>query len=106
MSDHHPNTPPADELYAVRAEIKELTERERVLRALMLTDPSARTGNKYIAIVKDIKTTRIDTKEMRAMYADLVAEFTHVVTDSRVELRGIDEDGVITPVRALRHEPV
>jgi hypothetical protein len=91
--------PPADELYAIRDEIKQLTSRERVLRALMLSDPSARTGNLYAVEVRDVQTTRTDITEMRKMHADLVAEYTFKVTEQRVELRGISEDGEITSLR-------
>ena len=41
-------TPPADELAAVRAERKRLGDREAVLRQLLISDPSARTGNSFV----------------------------------------------------------
>ena len=88
-----PNTPPADELFAVRAEIKELTAREHALKALMIADPSARTGNRYAVEVKEVPTTRTDIVEMRKKHPDLVAEYTFQLTQTRVELRGINDDG-------------
>ena len=91
--------PPADELYAVRDDIKRLTAREGELKALMIADPSARTGNSYAVDVKDVVSNRTDLKELRAAYPDLVAEHTHPVTTTAVVLRGISEDGEITSLR-------
>jgi hypothetical protein len=93
------NLPPADELFAVRDQIKQLTGRERDLRSLMLSDPSARTGNRYLVEIRDVQTTRTDLKELKAAHPDLVAEYTFKVTEQRVELRGISEDGEITSLR-------
>jgi hypothetical protein len=94
--------PPADELYAVRTGIKELTERERVLRTLMLTDPSARTGNHYLAEVREVTTTRTDLAEMKKCHPDLVAEFTFQLKQERVELAALTEDGEIVSARRMR----
>ena len=97
MTDHQ--LPPADELWAVRDDIKRLTSRERELKALMIGDPSARTGNHYAVDVKDVATARLDLKEMRANHPSIVEQFTHTVFDKRVELRGINEDGELTSLR-------
>ena len=91
--------PPADELWAVRDKIKQLTSRERALTALMITDPSARTGNSHAVEVKEVETTRTDLKEMRACHADIVEQFTFPVKITRVELRGINEDGELLSLR-------
>ena len=91
--------PPADELWAVRDTIKQLTSREKELRALMLSDPSARTGNSYAAEIKEVATTRMDIKELRANHPSIVEQFTFTVFDKRVELRGINEDGELTSLR-------
>jgi hypothetical protein len=91
--------PPADELWDVRDKIKQLTSRERELKATVIADPSARTGNRYAVEIKDIEVARLDVKELKAAHADLVGEYTHVVTDKRVELRGINEDGELTSLR-------
>lgn len=91
--------PPADELFAVRADIKRLTEREHALKALMISDPSARTGNSYAVTVTGVTTTRCDLKELRKMYPAIAEEFTFPVTTTRVELHGISEDGEITSLR-------
>jgi hypothetical protein len=91
--------PPADELFDVRDKIRNFKQREAELRALMLSDPSARTGNLYAAEIKDIATARLDIKEMKANHPSIVEQFTHTVFDKRVELRGINEDGELTSLR-------
>lgn len=97
-----PQLPPADELYAVRAQIKALTERESALKSLMLTDPAARTGNDYLVEIKTVHTNRVDIKELRAAYPKEVEEYTFPLTQERVELRAISEDGEILSVRRKR----
>jgi hypothetical protein len=92
-------TPPADELFDVRAEIKQLTSRERALTALMIADPSARTGNTHAVEVKEVETTRTDLKEMRANYPSIIEQFTFPVKITRVELRGVNEDGELVSLR-------
>lgn len=94
-----PNTPPPDELAQVRSELKRLEEREGQLKALMLADPAARTGNAYAVEVKEIQTTRVDLKELRAMHEDLVAEYTFPQKTLRIELREISEDGELLSIR-------
>jgi hypothetical protein len=91
--------PPADELFDVRDKLKQLTSRERVLTALMIADPSARTGNSHAVEVKEVETTRTDLKEMRACHADIVEQFTFPVKITRVELRGISDDGELVSLR-------
>jgi hypothetical protein len=91
--------PPADELFAVRAEIKRLTGRERDLRSLMLADPTARTGNSYAVDITDVVTKRTDLVEMRKCHPDIVEQFTFPLTTQNVVLRGIDENGEITTLR-------
>ena len=91
--------PPADELYAVREDIKRLTSRERELKATVIADPSARTGNRYAVEIKDVATARMDVKELRNMHPDIAEQFTHTVFDKRVELRGINEDGEFVSLR-------
>ena len=93
------NLPPADELFAVRDDIKRLTSRERELKAIVIADPSARTGNNYAVEIKDVATTRTDLKELRAMYPAIVEQFTFTVTDKRVEVRGISDDGEVFNLR-------
>jgi len=100
------NLPPADELFAVRDGIKQLQSRERELRSLMLSDPSARTGNLYAVTVKDVLTTRTDLAEMRKMYPEIVEQFTAKLTDQRVMLSQITEDGELVSLRRKLAEPV
>jgi predicted phage-related endonuclease len=91
--------PPADELFDVRDKIKQLASRERELKAIVIADPSTRTGNHYAVDVKDVATARLDIKEMKANHPSIVEQFTHTVFDKRVELRGINEDGELTSLR-------
>jgi hypothetical protein len=93
------NQPPADELAEIRAQLKTLGEREGELRQLMLSDPSARTGNAYVVELAEVETSRTDIKEMRACHPDLVAEFTFQVKTTRVELRGLTDDGEIVRIK-------
>lgn len=91
--------PPADELYAVREQLRALGDREKILRALMLVDPSARNGNLYAVEIKDVQTTRTDLVEMRKMHPDIVEQYTFKVTNQRVELRAVTEDGELTRIK-------
>ena len=87
MNATSPNIPPADELSRVRAAIKDLQAREGLLKTMMLTYPSARTGNSFVAEVKDVAATRVDIKELRSMYPAAVAEYTFATTEQRVVLK-------------------
>jgi hypothetical protein len=91
--------PPADELFDVRDKIKQLASRERELKAIVIADPSTRTGNHYAVDVKDVATARLDIKEMKANHPSIVEQFTHTVFDKRVELRGISDDGELVSLR-------
>lgn len=96
-------TPPADELHAVRQQLKTLGEREQVLKQLMLSDPSARTGNQFIVELCEVTARRTDLKELRACHPDIVEQFTFPLKTTRVELRGIDQDtGEIVSARKAR----
>jgi hypothetical protein len=94
--------PPADELAAVRSQLKTLGDREGELRSLLLTDPSARTGNAYIVEICEVESRRTDIKELRAMHPDLVDEYTFPTKTQRVELRAVSEDGEITRIAAKK----
>lgn len=91
--------PPADELAEVRATLKTLGEREAALRQLMLSDPSARTGNSHAVNIKTVTQDRTDIKEMKACHPDLVAEFTFPVKITRIEIVGINGDGELVSLR-------
>jgi len=95
-----PNVPPADELFAIRAQLKALETREAEIKAVLLSDPSSRNGNAYVAEIRSITTNRCDIKELRAAYPQEVDEHTHPVTTMRVELKAIDQEtGEILPVK-------
>jgi hypothetical protein len=96
MSDQ---LPPADELHAVRAQLKTLGEREAALKALVINDPSARSGNAYCVEILEVTTNRLDVKELRAAYPTQVEEHTYPITTTRVELRGISEDGEVIRIK-------
>jgi hypothetical protein len=83
-------------LASTRAAIAALEKREAELRTLMLTDPSARTGNKVVAEIVTVKTSRVDLKELRAMHADILEAYTFTRDVQKVELRAISADGEIT----------
>jgi hypothetical protein len=103
MSDR-PNVPVPDELAAVRAELKRLETREAELRALLFANPDIRTGASWLAEVKEVTSQRVDLKELRNCYPDLVAEQTHPMTVKQIVLSGITEDGEIIPARRFRKE--
>jgi hypothetical protein len=94
--------PPADELHSVRAQLKALEEREAELRQIMLADPSARTGNRFVVELREVVSQRTDLKELRAMYPDLVAEYTQPVATTRVELRAVTADGEVVAIPRKR----
>lgn len=100
------NLPPADRLAEVRAQLKVLAEEENALKSLMISDSSARSGNNYRVEVKDVLTTRVDTKELRAMHKELdpiFDEYTFQVPVKRVEVFEIDQETgeLIRPKRAV-----
>ena len=70
-----------------------------MLRALMFSDPSARTGNTHVVEIEEVQTTRLDTKELKANYPDITAQFEFRVPVKRVVLRGINEDGEVISLR-------
>lgn len=94
--------PPADELHAVRQQMDQLKQRADALRALLIGDKDSRTGNRYLAIVKNVPRRQFDLAEFRAGNKELADEYTHTVNDVRVELRGLTEDGEIVSTRKVR----
>jgi hypothetical protein len=105
MSDARPNTPPPDELAAIRAEMKRLETREQELRALLLANPDVRTGANWLAEIKTVQQERTDLKELRAAYPDQVAEHTYPTEITRIVLSGIDADtGEIVSARKMQKE--
>jgi predicted phage-related endonuclease len=99
------NIPVPDALAEVRAQLKQLETEEAELKRILLTDPSTRTGADWIAEIKEIETTRVDIKELRAMHKDLVEEYTFPTKVTRVELSAIDADtGEIVSARQFRNK--
>jgi hypothetical protein len=99
------NIPVPDELADVRAKAKALEQREAELKAILLSDPSARTGAGWIAEIREIETNRVDIKELRAMHKDLVEEYTFPTKVTRVELSAVDADtGEIVSARQFRNK--
>lgn len=90
-----------DELFAVRTEIKRLTERETELKRLLVENPDLREGASYLAEVKITRQSRTDIKEMRANYPAIVDEFTFPFETTRVTLLGVTEDGELVSPRKL-----
>lgn len=101
MSDR-PNVPLPDELYAIRTEIKRLTEREAEIKQILISDPDTREGASYLAEVKVLKVPRTDLKELRAAHPDLVDEYTYALEQTRVTLLGVTEDGELVAPRKLQ----
>ena len=99
-----PNTPPPDELAAVRAEMERLKKREAELRALLIANPDIREGAAWLAEIKVTTHRRTDLTQLRAMYPEQVAEHTWPTQRTSVELHGITEDGEIVSARAMRKE--
>jgi hypothetical protein len=91
--------PPADRLAEVRQQLRTLTEQEAALKALMINDPSARSGNAYVVEICEVETRRCDLKELRAAYPAEVEEHTYPIKTTRVELRGISEDGEVIRIK-------
>ena len=83
------NIGPADELAAVRAQMKTLEARETALRQTLLHDPEARQGRDYIAEIRETVTQRTDLKELRAMYPEQCAEHTFPSKTTSVVLRRV-----------------
>ena len=84
--------PPADDLAAVRDQIRVLERREAELKAIILSDNSARVGNWFLAEVVTITQQRTDLKELRKMHPALIEEYTFPIAITKVELRVVDDE--------------
>jgi hypothetical protein len=91
-----PNLPVPDELADVRSKLKALEQRELELKQILIADPSARTGAKFLVEVFKVETRRTDIKALREMYPAIADEHTYPTKTTRVELRALSEDGEIT----------
>jgi hypothetical protein len=98
-----PNVPVPDQLAGIREQIRALETHERELKEALIANPDIRTGINWVAEVKEIETSRVDIKELRAMHKDLVGEYTFPQKTVRVELSAVDaETGEIIPARRAR----
>ena len=95
-----PNLPPADELFSVRDEIKRLKAREDVLRALMLADPSARTGNATRWRCVTWRPRALTSKSCAPCIPPSSSNSPSQATERRVELRAITADGELLNLRS------
>jgi hypothetical protein len=64
----------ADEIAAIREEIKQLQDREGYLRDYLLKNPKDREGKQYQAVVIDSKRESIDKASMIAALGQAVVE--------------------------------
>lgn len=105
MTDAPRNIPVPDQLAGIREQIKALETHERELREAIIANPDIRTGNNWVAEVKEVETNRVDLKELRAMHQDIVEQYTFALKTTRVVLSGIDADtGEIVSARKMRSE--
>jgi hypothetical protein len=79
--------------------LKVFGDEENQLKALMINDPSARTGNAYAVEIVEVVIRQPDWTELRKAYPDIVEEHTYPVTRTRVEERRITEDGEIVRIK-------
>ena len=80
-----------------------MQKQEAELRDAIIANPDIRTGNNWVAEVKEVETNRLDVKELRAMHQALLEEYTFPQKTVRVELSAITEDGEIVSARRARH---
>ena len=102
MTDAPRNIPVPDQLADVRQRISHLETQERELREAIIANPDIRTGNNWVAEVKEVETNRVDLKELRAMHKDIVEQYTFALKTTRVVLSGITEDGELVSARKMR----
>jgi hypothetical protein len=98
------NTAPADELASIREQVRVLQRREAELRAVMLSDPGARVGKRFIASVKTASQRRVDADRLRRDYPATAEAVTDKITVQTVYLSGISEDGEIIPLLRGPHK--
>lgn len=68
------NIHPADELAALREEIKQLQDRESYLRDYLLKNKEDRDGKQYLAVVTDSKRATIDKEAIIAAMGPAAVE--------------------------------
>jgi|SRR5215469_9071899 len=96
------NIGPADELGLLRDEMKRLEVREKQLRAVLLNDPEARVGKRFVADIVTMKRTRIDMETLKLDYPEVAQEVIVLYETTSVRLSGITADGESVSLRELR----
>jgi len=96
------NLGPADELGLLRDEMKRLEAREKELRAVLLNEPEARHGKRYVVTVLQSKRTRLDTETLRLDYPNIYEEVTVPYEVTTLKLSGVTEDGEAVSLHELR----
>jgi hypothetical protein len=82
------NRHPADELADVRAEIKQLEDREAQLRNALIADGADRSGVQYEAVIFEQRQERLDTKAVIEHFgADALRPFYRKITCKTVRLK-------------------
>jgi len=96
------NIGPADELGLLRDEMKRLEAREKELRAVLLNEPEARHGKRYVVTVLQSKRTRLDTETLRLDYPNIYEEVAVPYEVTTLKLSGVTEDGEAVSLHELR----
>src|SRR5215472_1895283 len=96
------NLGPADELAGVREELRRLEVREKALREILLTQPDARMGNRFVAEIVTVEKQRTDYRELKRMHPDIIEQYTFPATEQHVRLSGVTEDGEPISLREMR----
>lgn len=65
------NMHPVDELKWVRDEIAGLKAREAELRDILLADPAQRVSDKFVALPKEVVSSRLDHDALKEALGDL-----------------------------------
>jgi DNA-binding PucR family transcriptional regulator len=75
-----------DRLAEVRERLKELQAEETALREILLTDPSARIGGDYLAMVHEHAATRVQSESLKAADPELWKRLAVRTTVQQVRL--------------------
>lgn len=86
------NIKPVDELGDVRAEIRWLQAREKVLRQTVLDDPLLWSGSRYEASVANTVRQTANIEKLRQMYPEVATEVIVVTPMTRLTIHGVDEE--------------
>lgn len=84
-------SPIPDQLAAVRKRIASLKAEETALRDILLADPSTRIGGDYVAVTREVATSRVANKDLLKADPALFAKLA--TTSVSVHVRLIRRDG-------------